>query len=82
MALYTHRVQAVMTEEQHALLLELSQKTGQPISALVREAVEKTYFEKKPLEERRAALDRLLALEAPVADWSEMEAEIERGAVE
>ncbi|HLA97755.1 MAG TPA: ribbon-helix-helix domain-containing protein [Anaerolineales bacterium] len=82
MALYTHRVQAVLTEEQYTLLLELSQKTGQPISALVREAVVKTYFEKKLLEVRQAALERLLALEAPVADWSEMEAEIERGAVE
>jgi predicted DNA-binding protein len=79
---YTHRVQAVLSEEQHALLLELSQKRGKPVSVLVREAVEKTYLEKKLRLGRKAALERLLALQAPAADWPEMEAEIERGAAE
>jgi predicted DNA-binding protein len=82
MALYTHRVQAVLTEEQYTLLRELAERTGQPVSVLVREAVERVYFEQALLKQRQAALKRLLALNAPVADWEEMEAEISRGALE
>jgi len=82
MAIYTHRVQAVLTEEQYEMLRELAEKSGQPVSILVREAVEKVYFERIDLDRRQAALDRLLGLDAPVASWSEMEEEIQRGAVE
>lgn len=35
-----------------------------------------------PVNERQAALERLLALQLPVADWEQMEQEIIRGAVE
>jgi predicted DNA-binding antitoxin AbrB/MazE fold protein len=35
-----------------------------------------------PVQERQAALERLLALQLPVADWDQMEQEIVRGAVE
>jgi predicted DNA-binding antitoxin AbrB/MazE fold protein len=35
-----------------------------------------------PLGERQQALQRLLALRLPVADWDQMEQEIVRGAVE
>lgn len=35
-----------------------------------------------PVDERMAALQRLLSLELPVADWEQMEQEIIRGAVE
>ena len=82
MSVYTHRIQAVLTEEQYHLLLELAERTGQPVSALVREAIEKVYFEQALLEQRQAALRRLLALDAPVADWGEMEEQISRGALE
>jgi predicted DNA-binding antitoxin AbrB/MazE fold protein len=35
-----------------------------------------------PLDERQQALQRMLALRLPVADWEHMEQEIVRGAVE
>jgi Protein of unknown function DUF104 len=35
-----------------------------------------------PVDARMAALQRLLSLEFPVADWEQMEQEITRGAIE
>jgi predicted transcriptional regulator len=80
MAIYTKRVQAVLTEEQYAKLAELAQSTGKPISVLVREAVEATYLERRTRQRRMAALDELLSLDAPVGEWPEMEQEIVNGA--
>jgi predicted DNA-binding antitoxin AbrB/MazE fold protein len=36
----------------------------------------------RPLRERQAALERLLSLQLPAADWEHMEQKIIRGAVE
>lgn len=82
LATYTERVQTVLTKAQYKRLLELSDQQEKPVSVLIREAVEEQYF--VPIEEqrRRKALENLLALEAPVADWPEMEAEIERGTLD
>jgi predicted DNA-binding protein len=80
MAVYTRRVQAVLSEEQYEILSRLSEETEKPLSVLVREAVEKVYIEQAEQEQRRAALQRLLSLEAPVADWEQMEEEIIQGA--
>lgn len=76
MATYTKRVQAVLTEEQYRTLTELAAQQGRPLSVLVREAIEHVYFEQAERERRQAALARLLALQAPVADWEQMEDEI------
>ena len=81
MGIYTKRVQAVLTDEQYALLSELSAESGKTISKLIREAVEKIYLEEATQERRQAALGSLLSLKAPVADWEQMEAEIIRGAI-
>ena len=80
MATYNKRVQTTLSEEQYEALTRLSKESGKPLSALVREAVEQVYFGQVDLERRRAALESLLALEAPVADWPQMEEEISRGA--
>ena len=79
---YTKRVQTVLTEEQYALLKEIAQEQGKTVSVLIREAIEEEYFEKEARKRRRAALKSLLSLDAPVADWEEMEAEIANGAFE
>ena len=79
MGIYTKRVQAVLTEEQFALLNELAAESGKTISVLIREAVEKVYLEEAVRERREDALNTLLSLEAPVADWENMEEEIIRG---
>jgi predicted transcriptional regulator len=79
MALHTKRVQAVLTEDQFQTLSELSERQHKPVSVLIREAVEQVYFEQARLEQRRAALASLLSLNAPVADWEQMEEEIIQG---
>lgn len=82
MSLYTQRVQTVLSEEQFRRLTQTSAKTGKPLSVLVREAVEQVYFAPQAEQQRLEALRELLSLNAPVADWEQMEAEIIRGATE
>lgn len=82
MAIYTERVQTVLTEEQYRKLSQLAQQTGKAVSVLVREAIEETYIQKSSRAARRAALERLLSLESPTTDWKQMEAEIIAGAIE
>ena len=77
---YTHRVQTVPTQAKYKLLLEIAGEQGKPVSVLIREAMEEEYFKKADLQHRRAALKNLLSLEAPVADWEEMERQIIKGA--
>lgn len=78
---YTKRVQTVLTDEQHQMLTQLAAELNKPISVVIREAVKEIYFEKTALQRRRAALKKLLSLNAPVADWGKMEEDIIRGTV-
>jgi predicted DNA-binding protein len=82
MANYTERVQTVLTKEQYERLMELAEQEQKPLSVMIREAVEERYFVKIDQQKRQEALARLLALDAPVADWPQMEAEIEQGAID
>ncbi len=82
MGAYVRRVQTVLTEEEYEDLSRLSEEKGKPVSVLIREAIEEVYFQQVIRERRRAALKSLLSLQAPVADWPEMEQEIVRGATE
>ena len=82
MAIYTKRIQAVLTEEQYRALLKLAKQQHRPVSELVRDAIDSVYFGGAALEKRRAALQDLLSIDAPVADWETMEAEIIKGSLE
>jgi len=82
MAVYTRRVQAVLSEEQFAALADLAEDTGKPVSVLVREAVERTYFAEAARARGRAALRAIVSLGAPTAEWAQMEDEITRGGTE
>lgn len=82
MSTYVKRVQTVLTEAEFQELVKLSEAKGKPISQLIREAVEDTYFKRIIAERRQAALESLLALDAPVSDWPQIEQEIIRGATE
>ena len=82
MATYTKRVQTVLTERQYSVLSRLAEELDTPLSVLIREAIEDTYFEPMQRQRRQEALETLLSLDAPVADWEEMEEEIIRGATE
>ena len=79
MAVYTRRVQTILSEQEFQQLTRLSEDLGKPVSVLIREAVEQVYFEPAQIERRRDALKNLLALQAPVSDWSAMEKEILNG---
>lgn len=79
---YTKRVQTVLTEEQYEQLLEIAREQGKPVSVLIREAIVAEYLHEIARRRRREALRSLLSLEAPVADWPQMEAEILKGASE
>ena len=80
MATYTRRVQAVLSEDQYEELSRIADEREQPLSVLIREAVEAVYLENRGNPQRRDALRRILSLEAPVSDCAEMEEEISRGA--
>ena len=82
MAFYTERVQTVLTPEQFEQLTQMAEQQQKPVSVLIREAIEQTYFVEIYRLRRQNALERLLALEAPVADWPQMEDEIEKGAID
>ncbi|MBI4769807.1 MAG: hypothetical protein HY784_05165 [Chloroflexi bacterium] len=75
MAIYTRRVQAILSEEQYKKLIHVARKQQLSISVLIRRAVEQVYLDNTDGQaQRRAALRDLLAMEAPVADWNTMEA--------
>lgn len=82
MANYTERVQTVLSKEQYARLMELAEQEQKPLSVMIREAIEERYFVRIDQQKRQEALANLLALDAPVADWAQMEAEIEQGALD
>ncbi len=82
MGAYTKRVQTVLTEEQYQDLSRLSSERHKPLSVLIREAIEEVCLEEASRERRETALRSLLALNAPVSDWPDMEEEIIKGATE
>ena len=82
MGIYTRRVQTVLTEEEYERLQEISRTLRRPVSVLVREAVEREYLAAASPERRRAALEELFNLNAPVGEWDHMEREIASGAME
>ena len=82
MANYTERVQTVLTKAQYERLTELAEQEKKPLSVMIREAVVERYLVKIDEQKRQQALANLLALDAPVADWPQMEAEIEQGALD
>lgn len=81
MTLHTRRMQTMLTDEQYEALVQLSAELDKPISVLIREAIEKVYFEQTRRERRCVALNRLISMNAPVCDWEQMEKEIIQGAL-
>ena len=82
MVAHSKRVHTVLSDEQYAVLERLAAEQDRPVSVLIREAIEQTYFAHAEREQRLVALARLLALDAPVANWPRMEEEIVRGGIE
>jgi hypothetical protein len=70
----TERIQILVAPAQLARLRALAERQNRSVGALVREAVEATYFG-DDIERRLAAVDRMAAMSLPVADWEQMEQE-------
>lgn len=76
------RKQLYLDEATDRELKRLARRTGRSEASHVREALDRYLKEPTPPEDvdrRMAALDRLFAANAPVADWEQMEREVEAG---
>lgn len=74
MATLSERIQVLFSRSQAARLQTLAHAEGVSVGALVRRAVEQTYIE-PDRSERLRAVERLAAMDLPVADWERMEHE-------
>jgi hypothetical protein len=70
----SRRAQVLLEPETYHLLEQIAEREGTSISELIRIAIEKI-FTGSP-ERRQRALEGIVALELPIADWEELEQEI------
>jgi hypothetical protein len=78
MTMFTERTQVLLSREQLARLKRQARREGRSVGAVIRDAVDA--YTATPDDRRRAAIGRLLRLEAPVDDWEVMKAQIIEGA--
>lgn len=76
----TERLEVRLSPVHYDLLQREAERQGVSMGSLVREAVEEKYGDQQA--RRAQALQHLMALNAPVADWEQMEKEIEKGRLE
>ncbi|MCA9918510.1 MAG: hypothetical protein KC445_11190 [Anaerolineales bacterium] len=72
-------VKTELTATQLAQLETLAKQTRTTVAELIQAAVLQTYFTRPTPQQ---ALSQLLALDVSVADWPQMEAEVERAVLE
>jgi hypothetical protein len=70
----TERTQVLLSPEQSARLKRIARREGRSVGSVIRDAVDA--YAGGTVDRRREALERLFAIEAPVADWEVMKAEI------
>lgn len=78
MATLTHKTTLLLAPEDYDLLRQESQARRTTIGELVREAIRKTYRKSKTKQSTKA-WEKLFKAKAPVADWDQMEKEIDQG---
>jgi len=81
MSTLTQKVQVLLSKEQHKALLALAKAQGKPLGTLLRDAVVAQLLKDVRRAARRKAFEEITAMALPVADWPEMEEEIERAHV-
>ncbi len=74
----THKVQVLLTDEQHRLLLKLAKGQRKSLSVLLREGVVEQVIKEARRAAKRQACDEIEAMTLPVGEWRDMEAEIIR----
>ncbi len=78
MATLIHKIQLLLDDHQHRALLTVAKRQGKTLSALLREAVVEQLLKEARRTARQKAFEEISVMTLPVADWSEMEKEIER----
>jgi len=75
----THKIQVLLDDKQYRALLTLAKAHGKPLSAFLRQAVVEQLLKEARRVAQQKAFEEITAMGLPVADWPEMEREIERG---
>ncbi len=78
MGALSRRTQVLLSADQYRRVERLASRRGQSVGAVIRAAVDA--YMAPPRPPRRAALELLVSLDAPTADWETMKAEILEGA--
>ncbi|MGQ0625725.1 MAG: hypothetical protein ACT4PP_13900 [Sporichthyaceae bacterium] len=79
--MYSERTQVLLSPVQRRKVELLAARSSGSVGAVIRAAID-AYQPGAGPEQRQRALASLLALEAPVGEWEQMEAEIEAGYLE
>ena len=80
--MYSERTQVLLSPEQLRRVKRLARQQRRSVGAVIREAVDSYTLPSQEGDARRAAIERLLALEAaPVDDWEVMKAQILAGSL-
>lgn len=75
MRMFSERTQVLLSPEQVERVQRIARREGKSVGAVIRDAVDAYTW--TPQDRRRAALDRMLAMEPlPVDDWDVMKAQI------
>ena len=79
MHMYSERTQVLLSPEQLERVKRIARREGQSVGSVIRDAVDAYTW--TPEDRRRAAIERILAMEeAPVDDWEVMKAQIDAAA--
>ena len=79
MCMHSERLQVLVTPVQRKRLERIAAEENRSMGAVIRDAIDA--YSAPRSRSRQEALRSLLAMNAPVADWEQMKAEIEQGAL-
>lgn len=74
MRMFSERTQVLLSREQRERLERMAAREGRSVGSVIREAIE-SYTAVGP-QGRTEAAEALIAMNVPIGDWEEMEAEI------
>ncbi|MEX0789436.1 MAG: hypothetical protein WD178_01525 [Actinomycetota bacterium] len=77
----SERTQVLLSPEQRRRVERAAAQASASVGAIIRAAID-AYLPPSRTQSKQGALEDLFALEAPVGDWKDMEAEIELGFLE
>jgi len=72
--MFSERTQVLLSPEQLARLKRIAERDGKSVGAIIREAVD-SFVDRGP-DSRQAAARAINSMNAPVADWEVMKAQI------